>query len=66
MMFGNTVYIPMNPSDLNLMVKTVDLRIHDLNTLEITQRLTEEQMNERYELLNLKKKFEILKNEELN
>ena len=61
-MFGNTVYIPMNTSDLNLMVKTVNMRIHDLNSLEIDQRLTEEQTNERYELLNLKKKFELLLN----
>jgi len=65
-MFGNTVYIPMNTSDLNLMVKTVNLRIHDLNALEIDQRLTEEQTNERYELLNLKKKFELLKNEKFD
>lgn len=62
-MFGNTVYIPMNTSDLNLMVRTVNMRIHDLNSLEIDQRLTEDQTNERYELLNLKKKFELLKNE---
>lgn len=65
-MFGNTVYIPMNTSDLNLMVKTVNMRIHDLNSLEIDQRLTEEQTNERYELLNLKKKFELLKNEKFD
>ena len=52
----------MNTSDLNLMVKTVNMRIHDLNSLEIDQRLTEEQTNERYELLNLKKKFELLLN----
>ena len=62
-MFGNTVYIPMNTSDLNLMISTVKSRISDLNTMERSQRLTEEQTNERYELLNLKKKFELLKNE---